>query len=361
MPEQQFDLFEYLGYLRRRWLFCAVACAVAFAVSAGISLTLPKQYTATASILIDVSGAADPRASTAVSPVYMESLRTYEHFAESDSLFLEALDRFHLRDENPKASVDSLKRRVLKVTKPRDTKILQVSATLGDPIKAQALAQYVAERTVDLNGKLVRQSDQSIVDEAQRQLDAARNKTLQTEKAMEQETAREPYEALQAEVDNLVELQARLRRDLLQARVDVADYTAQGNQRELTAVRARVEVLEKQVADINRELIVKEKTAAERRARVDALSADLKAARAMSQAAEGRLSDVRSSAGTRSERLRIIDPGIVPQQPSSPSRTLIVIVAVFVGAVLAWLYLTVAFNFRVHARRREIPAYSAER
>src|SRR5229473_3566387 len=164
MPEQQFDLFEYLGCLRRRWLFLAVACAIACAVSAGISLTLPKQYTATASILIDVSGASDPRASNAVSSVYMESLRTYEHFAESDSLFLEALDRFHLRDENPKASVDSLKRRVLKVTKPRDTKILQVSATLRDPVKAQALAQYVAERTVDLNGKLVHQSDQNMID-----------------------------------------------------------------------------------------------------------------------------------------------------------------------------------------------------
>src|SRR5258708_38302205 len=80
MPEQQFDLFEYLGYLRRRWLFLAVACAIAAVVSAGISLTLPKQYRAPASILVDVSGAADPRASTCDSSVYMEYLRTYEHF-----------------------------------------------------------------------------------------------------------------------------------------------------------------------------------------------------------------------------------------------------------------------------------------
>jgi len=227
MPAQQFDLFEYLGYLRRRWLFGAIACVVAGAVAVGISLSLPKQYTATASILIDVPGAADPRASTAVSPIYIESLRTYEHFAESDSLFLEALDRFHLRDENPKASVDGLKHRLLKVTKPRDTKILQVSATLRDPVKAQALAQYVAERTVDLNRKLVRQSDQDMIDEAQRQLDAARNKMQQTEKSLEQETGRQPYEALQAEVDNLVELQSRLRRDLFQGRVDLGDYNLQ--------------------------------------------------------------------------------------------------------------------------------------
>jgi uncharacterized protein involved in exopolysaccharide biosynthesis len=361
MPGQQFDVFEYLGYLRRRWLFCAIACAVAIAVSVAIGLMLPKQYTATASILIDVPGAADPRASTAVSPIYLESLRTYEHFAQSDTLFVEALDKFHLRDENPKAAADSLKRRVLKVTKPRDTRILQVSATLRDPVKAQSLAQYIAERTVDLNRTLVRQSDQDMIDEAQRQLDAARNKTQQIEKALEQESAREPYEALQAEVDNLVELQGRLRRDLLQARVDVADYTAQGNQKELAAVRARADVLEKQVADINRELLAKEKTAVERRAKLEAFNANLRAARASSQAAEGRLNDIRQSAGNRSERLRIIDPGIVPQQPSSPSRTLIVIAAVFVAAILAWLYLTVAFNFRAHSRRSGIPSYSADR
>src|ERR1039457_6240050 len=86
MPGPQFDVFEYLGYLRRRWLFCAIACAVAIAVSVAIGLVLPKQYTATATILIDVPGAADPRASTAVSPIYLESLRrSEEHTSELQS------------------------------------------------------------------------------------------------------------------------------------------------------------------------------------------------------------------------------------------------------------------------------------
>ena len=38
----------------------------------------------------------------------------------------------------------------------------------------------------------------------------------------------------------------------------------------------------------------------------DSLNADLKASRAMSQGAEGRLNDIRSLSGTRSERLRVI-------------------------------------------------------
>src|SRR5258708_31020350 len=361
MPGQPFDVFEYLSYLRRRWPFWAATCAVAILVSAGIALMLPKQYTATASILIETPGAADPRNSTAVSPMYLESLKTYEHFAESDTLFLEALDKFHLRDENHAAPADSLKRRILKVVKPRDTKILQVSATLPDPVKAQAVAQFIAERTVDLNRSLVRQSDQDLIDEANRQAAAARARTQEIEKRLDQETGRASYEALQSEVDNLVELQARLRRDLYQARVDIADYTAQGNQRELSSVHARAEALEKQAADVNRELIAKEKMASERRVRLDASTADLKTARTTSQPADGRLTEIRQAAGTRSERLRIIDPGIVPQQPSSPGRTIIVITAVVVALLLAWLYLTVAFNFRTQARRRAIASYSAER
>lgn len=359
MPEP-LNVGEYLGYLRRRWRFCAAAAASAFILSLGFSLLLPKQYTATASILIDAPG-ADPRTSTAVSSIYLESLKTYEHFAESDTIFLQALEKFRLRDEYPAAAADSLKRRVLRVTLPRDTKILQVSATLRDPRKAQALTEYIAEQTVGMNRQLSEQTDQDLISEGQRQLDAARAKLQQSEKALGQESAQSPYQSLQDEVDNLMELRARLRRDLLDAKVDIADYAAQGNQRELASVRARADTLEKQVADLDRELQAKEKAVAERRTRWETLNADIRAARAAEQSAEGRLNDIRAGSSVRSERLRIIDPGIVPQHPSSPNILLNVAAAVLVALILAWLYLTVAYNVRGYARYPTAHAYSAER
>jgi len=357
MPEQ-FNVVEYVGYLLQRWRFWAVAGAAAMVLSLGITLLLPKQYTATASILIDAPAGNDPRASTAVSPIYLESLRTYEHFAESDTVFLEALRKFNLRAEYPSAAADSLKRRVLKVTKPRDTKILQVSATLRDAGKAQALAQYIAERTVNLNQTLSRQSDQDLINEGQRQLDVARTRLHQAEDKLQQESIRAPYEALQAEVDNLVELRARLRKDLLEARVDTADYASQGNQRELASVRARAETLEKQVSNIDRELDAKEKLMSQRRAHWDDMNAELRGVRAIAQTAETRLNDILSSVGFRSERLRIIDPGIVPQRPSSPSLPLNVAVSLFLALIFSWIYLTVAFSFRGQGRRAPARAYS---
>src|SRR5439155_6119680 len=106
---ESFDAFEYIEYLRRRWRVIAAACGVALLVVLPVSLLLPKRYTATASIVIDPPGGSDARIATAVSAVYLESLKTYERYATSDSLFELAIQRFHLDS----GSAQSLKRRVL--------------------------------------------------------------------------------------------------------------------------------------------------------------------------------------------------------------------------------------------------------
>ncbi len=76
-----------MEYIRRRWVTIAIACAVALGIALTSSLTLPKRYTATASLIVQAPGENDPRASTAVSPIYLESLKAYESMASSDTLF----------------------------------------------------------------------------------------------------------------------------------------------------------------------------------------------------------------------------------------------------------------------------------
>src|SRR5271168_2373975 len=89
-----FDAFEYVDYLRKRWRVVAAACGAALLLSVSISLLLPKRYTATASVVIDPPGSNDPRMGTAVSAVYLESLKSYESFASSDTLFARAAEKF---------------------------------------------------------------------------------------------------------------------------------------------------------------------------------------------------------------------------------------------------------------------------
>jgi uncharacterized protein involved in exopolysaccharide biosynthesis len=70
MPES-FDLQDYIGHLRSNWRVLAIACATAGAIAAGFTVMLPKQYTATAKIVIDPPAGSDMRAAMSVSPIYL--------------------------------------------------------------------------------------------------------------------------------------------------------------------------------------------------------------------------------------------------------------------------------------------------
>ena len=75
------EIFRYIRYLRLRWRWIAVSCAVAVAIAAIVTMLMTRQYTATARILVEPPAGADLRSAMAVSPIYLESLKTYEHFA----------------------------------------------------------------------------------------------------------------------------------------------------------------------------------------------------------------------------------------------------------------------------------------
>src|SRR5579863_2032024 len=138
-----------LEAVRTRWRIVALTCAISVTLTLAVSLLLPKKYTAVTRIVIEPPAGSDPRASTAVSPIYLESLRSYEAFAASDNLFLQAVQRFGLRrDSQP---IDRLKQSVLEVDMPRNTKILEIRATLPDPKTSHELALYMAEETVKLS------------------------------------------------------------------------------------------------------------------------------------------------------------------------------------------------------------------
>src|SRR5215470_19246063 len=154
-----FDAFRYISYLRSRWRFIAACCAVALTFAIVASVTAKKQYTASARVVIEPPAGTDLRSAMAVSPIYLESLKTYEHFAASDSLFQKAVEHFKLEG----GAIESLKRRVLKVQIVRNTRIMEISATLPDAKKAQALAQFLAESTVSLNRSSVADSDRDLV------------------------------------------------------------------------------------------------------------------------------------------------------------------------------------------------------
>ena len=312
-------------------------------VSFAVSMLLPKRYTATANIVIEPPAGNDVRTATAVSPVYLESLRTYERFADSDTLFAGAVEHFHLAT----GRIESLKQQVLKVTKVRDTKILEISATLPEPVMAQQFVNYVAEETVKLSRGESAASDREVIGEAERQSTDAQQRLERAQQAWIANSAREPIGALQPRIEADEDLLEKIHQSLMDVRGDIAEYQQKPDfAAQMPGLRARAAELEKRAAELEKGIEEKSSQASRRNAERQTLDAEVKMAQTASESAAARLRDFRATAGTRGERLRVIDPGIVPQRPSSPNVALNVLAALLLTEIAMDAYFTITFSYR---------------
>jgi uncharacterized protein involved in exopolysaccharide biosynthesis len=353
--EHRSDLIAFVEYLRSRWRVAALTVLTAGAVTLAFSLVQAKRYTATASIVIEAPAGNDPRAATAVSAIYLESLKTYEHFAESNTLFAQALDKLNLRANRPGQSLESFKKRVLRVSKLRDTKILQISATLEDPQKAEALAHYIAQETVELNRTLGRNSERDLTEQASKTLAEATERLKKADQARDAFIAANPVESLVEEVKTENELLARLMRELTETREDLAQYSAQSQagagddqdlvKRQIAGTKARIASAEKEIEALKKSLAAKSALLEERKHRRDILDSERQAARAQYELAATKKNDILGTGVFRGERLAIVDPGTVPERPSSPNVPLNVAIALLFSLFASLVYLTFAFGY----------------
>jgi capsular polysaccharide biosynthesis protein len=351
--QDSFDAFEYIDFLSARWKFAGLACGFAIVAGLATGLLLPKRYTATATILIDPPAGGDPRIATAVSTVYLESLKTYELLATNDQLFVRAAGQFHLRDQDG-SPIESLKRRVLKVDKLRDTRALQISVTLPDPRTAQGVVQFIAEGAVELSRSGGKEADESLIEVAAKAAEAAKARLNDAETAWQKAAGAHSAEALRSEISDDGYLKSRVEEQLLDEQADVAGGSTQA-QRDIGASRARAELLQRRIGELTLAIDERSAALAQQSAREQDLQAVLTAARTAYGAATQRLADLRISLGSRTEWLRVVDPGIIPQRPSSPNVPLILIGAASLALFGSLLYLTLSFSLTRGRRRYDPP------
>jgi succinoglycan biosynthesis transport protein ExoP len=355
MPES-FDAFRYMSYMRSRWRWIGASCGIAVTIALAVSLILPRQYTATARILIDPPAGTDLRAAMAVSPVYLESLKTYEQFASGDSLFQQALQQFGLRATLGAGPVESLKKRVLKVELVRNTRILEISGTLPNAQQAQAVAQFLAETTVKLTRSVVSEGDQDLLRGIEQQERDTRERLNGIEKAWAQSLANEPVNQLQSDMKGAADLRQNLVQQVVTVEQEIADAAEREKQgtaseaaearKEAGNARARMDEIRKQLQLLDKQGTERERLLAMRLAHRDQLEADRKAGQVSLTAIQARLRDAQGDAGYRGERLHMIDPGIVPERPSSPNVPLNIAAALLLGLVLPILYLTLQMGYQ---------------
>jgi uncharacterized protein involved in exopolysaccharide biosynthesis len=343
-----FDPFEYLDFLRGKRKFAALVVGMAVVAAVTGSLLMPNRYSSTASIIIEPPPGGDARIATAVSPVYIESLKTYEQFALSDSLFARACAKFGLPEGG--GTIESYKRRVLHVAKLKETKVLQIRVTMTDPHRAQALAEYLARETVALSRSLAMEADTELVRPAIEQLSGARQ-VLEKCRAEAASVASQNDEAsLETELGSLADQRTILATALTEAEARVA--AGRGDADDIASFQARAGSLARQQAALNRSMREKGILLAQAKARRQQAESQLRSAQETYDAASRRVSEAESARGAHGEMLRLIDPGIVPQRPSSPDLPLNVVGALLAAllAVLAWT--AVAFGIE---RRHSAP------
>ncbi len=359
MPEPV-SAYQFLQHLAARWRVPVIACATAAVLAFAGSKLMTKEYVATARILIEPPGTSDPRSALVVTPVYMDSLRTYTLFASSDELFKEAVETLGIRDPDDPKPLSRLKETILEVEIPRNTKVLEIRVTLTDPEKAQILAGYLAEATVRLNQELNAASDEARTAAPRRARDHAARRVRDAEKQLRLFAQKEPVAGLDQELEALVSTRTILRLDLLRSdrqqseRVGTHSSSGggetegtrdQGDAPGTGKLKSRTAHLREQVSQLDEEIKHIRVTLAQREAQAQALEAERSAAWWIQEDAEARLLQERSMQSARGERLQIMDRGVVPERPSYPRVGLNVIVSTGLALVLSLLYLTLQFSF----------------
>jgi capsular polysaccharide biosynthesis protein len=331
-----FDAVEFLDYIREKRVTFPISCGIAILLALIVSLAVPKRYTAKSSILIEAPEGSDPRVSTAMSPAYLDSLKTYEAFARSDTLFQRAVEHLHV--EGPKGSF-------LKVSRPAGTAVIEISATLRDPRKAQALAQFIAEQAVELD-RAVEGKSAGILSGEQRRM----NNAIDARDAF---AAANPIETLENEVRAGFDMKGRIEQDLARARTDLAEQQAvTQSPGQLAATRARIQAIENHRQALAGLL---EKQASQ----LDVRKSRRKALEEEEQAARSAYERTRAiSPEFQGGRLRVIDPGVVPQEAGFPNTRLNVAAAVLASLIGTFAWLMVRFSYVRLERERSEHLYS---
>jgi uncharacterized protein involved in exopolysaccharide biosynthesis len=246
---------------------------------------------------------------------------------------------------------------VLKVELLRNTRVMEISATLPDAQKAHALVKFLADSTVDLNRASLSASDSELLDDLAQQANGARQELRQTDTEWAKALATEPVAELSAEMEEVAAQRSKLEEQIQTEEVQIADLQQRLHggentpdlRNEQSDAQARLAEINKQLARLDRDTNEREKTLGVREAHRNQLDNERKERQTALAALEAKLRDARSASGFHGERLQVVDPGIVPERPSSPDIPLNIAAALFAGLALPVLYLTLRMNFE--ARR----------
>ncbi len=148
-------LGDYLDaiYRRRWWVLSAVIAAVSLTYL--VSKQLPRQYEATATLDVDrasPSSLVGPDNGTQVAPDMDQFLATHLRMLQSDTVLRPVAEKFHLLENTPaqkQAAGGPTRLPALKVNRPPNTYLIQITYRSADPQTSASVANWIAKSYID--------------------------------------------------------------------------------------------------------------------------------------------------------------------------------------------------------------------
>lgn len=179
------------GLLARRWRVMGVAFVLTVASGAALTSMVPKTYQSSAKLLVvrpeqrvgglKLPNDALPELTGASHPLY-----TQVELMRATPLLKEVVERLDLRDDSgAPLSPESLGSRIL-VTPIQGTDLIEVRCTWGEALRAQQVVETLCEVYLRYNQQYRREGVDEGLRYVDEQLEAARGRLSETERALEQ-------------------------------------------------------------------------------------------------------------------------------------------------------------------------------
>jgi uncharacterized protein involved in exopolysaccharide biosynthesis len=150
-PQHEPELIDYLLVLWRWKLLIALGTIVAAAAALAVSFVTPKVYEASATLMVLRSKFGSEQL---LGPQQLAlTAKTYEGIIKNSGPLSEAIAKFQLGEPPNDLKVRDLERAV-QINAVKDTALLTLSVEMGEPRLAAGIANFLAQRAIDLNSRL---------------------------------------------------------------------------------------------------------------------------------------------------------------------------------------------------------------
>jgi uncharacterized protein involved in exopolysaccharide biosynthesis len=202
MYAEEVSLAEYVLVLWRYRLALLAVAILAGLFALVVDWNRTPIYQASSKLLVSQSKIADG--------VQTISMATYQSIVNSQTLVAETMDELGLTRPPHALSVPEVMQGNLVVQVIPDTFIIQVTARLADPKLAAGLANRLAERAVEFSRNASQEDIGSARGTIKGQLDESRSRMDAAEKKLEAYRKEAHLDALQKEVDAILDQRSRL-------------------------------------------------------------------------------------------------------------------------------------------------------